>query len=236
MDSTARIYRDANLAFPTRKDLMSLDVIHASDLPPEPIPLVRESMSLKNRDIEGSEPSYPWKRFLNRPDKDVDLKKISGSVKTNLFQNRPDLILNTRDIEKAYPVYQGFLKTSRNTNPLVPEYCLPKAPPFISPQIKFSGRHTNYVDDIEGACAHKHSPADSPKIIPINDNTMKKTQSARNFASLNSEEASLQLSSVTKNVNLGDSRRPRVRNTNPLSPRLAREKYTKLRKLGLEIM
>ncbi|KAG9390130.1 Actin related protein 5 [Carpediemonas membranifera] len=68
------------------------------------------------------------------------------------FQSeRPNYILNTRDIDGAYPRPKGW-KTTRVVNPLEPEYQLPKVEEVPPPEIPFKGDRY-HVDDIEGTKA-----------------------------------------------------------------------------------
>ncbi|KAG9390444.1 hypothetical protein J8273_7795 [Carpediemonas membranifera] len=69
---------------------------------------------------------------------------------TSFKSERPNYILNTRDIEGAYPLPKGW-KTTRVVNPIDPDYGLPPVKQAPPPEVPFKGDRYN-VGDVEGAC------------------------------------------------------------------------------------
>jgi hypothetical protein len=182
------------------------DDIRSNDLRALNIP----SFGLRTDDIRGARPARnPFTNkasFLGSDD-------IPGTKPAQLYpavRKATDLSLKCRDIEGAFPHRIDF-RTDRCTDPLQPQYVLPSFKLCPPEELKYSGRPTNYIDDITGARPQK-LVQDVCRTIPdpITGSSPAGTRHFRNrpqFDSLN-----------VSDINNGDRRKLKMRNTNPLDP------------------
>ena len=142
-----------------RKDLMSLSTIKNNDFPLRKFKQMNTnrdwSLNLYNLDIEGSSPRK-FGLFSNKIDfinKNNDIEKSSSYVAKIL--NKPNYNLSNEDIEGSKPNVSQCNKLSRHTNPLKPEYILPKSEEIqIEDKTKFI-RDNLFIDDIIGSRTKK---------------------------------------------------------------------------------
>lgn len=145
------ILGDPNRPFPQRSDTMSLDIIHAQDVPRGPVKYIKEcSNSLKTDDIGRCQPFYPWKSYLNKPHFQLR-SDVPGCTSAPLHPNVTrvkDLSLTTADIEWAQPKITRF-NTNRCIDPLQPQYQLPSCPARPPTPPRGNGQDSLDISDIE---------------------------------------------------------------------------------------
>jgi hypothetical protein len=147
--------------------------------------------SLRTDDIEGARPLLKGYQFINKPEYSNYTLDIEKAFPRPLHPrlNKPCRNLSTNDIEKAQPCEKSF-KSSRNTNPLNPEYKLPTAQvQTVTPckfirdslknddiegskpekQLKWSQRDNITVKDIEGACPKQLKLLQRPDSLKVQD-------------------------------------------------------------------
>ncbi|KAJ1449549.1 hypothetical protein M885DRAFT_470275 [Pelagophyceae sp. CCMP2097] len=113
---------------------------------------LRASETNKTSDIAGAASELRYLRFTHKPD-GYETSDITGSKPMALHRasNKVDYSLVVDDIDYARPRPLIF-KTSRETNPLNPEYKLPTAVMAPPPEFKFV-RDAHCVADIEGTAS-----------------------------------------------------------------------------------
>jgi hypothetical protein len=135
--------------------------------------------------------------------------------------NRPlDLSLSTEDIDGASSKKKCF-RTNRCTDPLDPVYKLPTfVAPTVAQAVEFQGSiPTNYIGDIRGAAPRKLSPvrktinnsldvSDIPYAEPFH--FRRRIRPLPSVPLTDSLDVNM--------INRGSSRKPEIRNTNPLEP------------------
>ena len=197
-------------------DSMYLDVVDRSgDLRSnDPRVISVPSYNLLTSDIKGAQPRkvpFQGKPVLTGCD------DIVGARALPLYPDvkRPiDFSLRSKDIEGAV-CHRVEFRTNRCLNPVAPEYDLPEAVHVPPVEFPYSGRPTNKVDDIEGAAPMRLI---REKGIPERDPIPYATPNyERKYVSpvpANGLTNTLDVS----DINRGDRRVPRVRETNPLNP------------------
>ena len=136
-----------------RKDLMSLSTINNNDFPIRKFKQMTTnrdwSLNLYNLDIEGSSPRK-FGLFSNKFDftnKNMDIEKSFPYIPKQL--NKPNYNISNADIEGSKPSCSKCNQLTRHTNPLQPEYNLPKGEKIlIEDKTKFI-RDTLYIGDIK---------------------------------------------------------------------------------------
>lgn len=152
-----------NFEYPSlnRKDLMSLSIINNNDFPIRKFKQMSTnrdwSLNLYNLDIEGSSPRK-FGLFSNKIDftnKNNDIEKSFPYVPKQL--NKPNFNLSNKDIEGSKPNCSKCNKLTRHSNPLQPQYNLPKGEEIqIEDNTKFI-RDNLYIDDIVGSKCKKQN-------------------------------------------------------------------------------
>ena len=144
-----------------RKDLMSLSTINNNDFPIRKFKQMTTnrdwSLNLYNLDIEGSSPRK-FGLFSNKFDftnKNMDIEKSFPYIPKQL--NKPNYNISNADIEGSKPSCSKCNQLTRHTNPLQPEYNLPKGEKIlIEDKTKFI-RDTLYIGDIYGSKSKKQN-------------------------------------------------------------------------------
>lgn len=152
---------------------MSICSLGPTTVPSEKRSFARDTDPLA-KDIDGSQPSNRYAKFLNKPSF-YDTADVQGSKSMTLHKTRNGPVDNTLrvdDIDGARArVRDKFLQTNRHIDPLNPNYNLPSfspaephVPKFIrdplsisdidgtksTPLAKYDMRTMNKIDDIEG--------------------------------------------------------------------------------------
>lgn len=202
---------------------MSLDVIHAKDVPRGKVMYCKdEDLSLKTQDIARARPTYDHLNYLDKPDLSVGCTdpQHPGAKARSYYapmDRRPrDLSLTTADIELAQP--RGCRhKGDRHTDPVCPNYKLPSSfKPEPTPP-RWNGRQTNDVSDIDKSC---------PRVLHPQRNYIRDPNECRDieYAAPNylerlttqNSRGRLDLSLNVKDIS--ENKRIRPRGTNPLEP------------------
>ena len=146
-----------NYPMPNRKDSMSCRCLDETDFPKKKFKQLstKRDFSLNNYslDIEGAAPRSN-SIFTNKTDftlKKEDIEKASPKKMIPEKTNKPNYILNNRDIEGTLPRGHHCFATSRHCDPLNPVYPLPSAGIRFPPEVPKFLRNTLDVRDIPGA-------------------------------------------------------------------------------------
>ena len=190
---------------------MSLDVVERAGTKPAAAKMVSPTVDKRftTHDIDGAQPSYPWKNYMDRPSFSA-LKDIPESKPPALYAHKHrtvDLSMTTSDIDWARPKVNRF-KTSRLTNPMDPAYKLPSAVPF-QPEIPYySGRPTLDVSDIDGS---------SPKVL-FPGSARSERDAGLPYVGRRVRHTPLRDTLDVSDIKSGDKKVIRPRLTNPLEP------------------
>ena len=146
-----------NYPMPNRKDSMSRRCLDETDFPKKKFKQLstKRDFSLNNYslDIEGAAPRSN-SIFTNKTDftlKKEDIENASPKKMIPEKTNKPNYILNNRDIEGTLPRGHHCFATSRHCDPLNPVYPLPSAGIRFPPEVPKFLRNTLDVRDIPGA-------------------------------------------------------------------------------------
>lgn len=205
---------------------MSLDTIKATDIPRGRVHQYKdEDRSLKTDDIQRCNPTYPWMKYLEKPTYahgTTNTHDIAGGRAKSYYppmDRRPrDLSLTTADIEYAQPKNVKF-RGNRHSDPVQPYYKMASSEVRPATPVRYGGRETNDVSDIEMAQPKRLIPDRNYTRDP-NDST-DIAYSAPNYRRrvvrpLNPETFSTSLH--VKDITEDGPRRAVREQTNPLDP------------------
>ncbi len=205
-------HKDYDYPSLNRKDLMSLSTINSKDFPHFPPKRFKQlstnrdwSLNLYNLDIEGSSPRK-FGIFSNKIDytnKNDDIERSFPLSPRKV--NKPNFNLSNEDIEASRP---SKCKLVRHTNPLQPQYSLPKCEEIpINDKTKFI-RDPLYIGDIKTRIKRR----DYFLRDTLNKDDLKETFPKKLFCKRKDNYNNLDYSDISKK---NDKNK---RNINPLMP------------------
>jgi len=186
------------------------------------------SANLYNLDIESSMPRR-FGVFTNKVD---FINKVDDIERTNpkilhYPLNKPEYNLTNKDIEKSYP-QMNHLKTKRCTNPLEPQYNLPKVEDY-PPEIPKFIRDSIDIKDISGARPQKYFQWKTRETFPINNHGIEGSKTKETYVRKNLGNIKyhyIDYSDLTRDIF------KTKRNTNPLDPIYGFKKNDEIFKYG----
>ena len=186
------------------------------------------SANLYNLDIESSMPRR-FGVFTNKVD---FINKVDDIERTNpkilhYPLNKPEYNLTNKDIEKSSP-QMNHLKTKRCTNPLEPQYNLPKVEDY-PPEIPKFIRDSIDIKDISGARPQKYFQWKTRETFPINNHGIEGSKTKETYVRKNIGNIKyhyIDYSDLTRDIF------KTKRNTNPLDPIYGFKKNDEIFKYG----
>ena len=186
------------------------------------------SANLYNLDIESSMPRR-FGVFTNKVD---FINKVDDIERTNpkilhYPLNKPEYNLTNKDIEKSSPQL-NHLKTKRCTNPLEPQYNLPKVEDY-PPEIPKFIRDSIDIKDISGARPQKYFQWKTRETFPINNHGIEGSKTKETYVRKNLGNIKyhyIDYSDLTRDIF------KTKRNTNPLDPIYGFKKNDEIFKYG----